>query len=465
MDNIDNEGLSDQIDDYLMDRLSEAERDAFEAEMLVSPEIQRELVFRSTVSNAIWTSNYIPNKHYEMEPAEGAVTSRGWWSEVSSLWKNFSWLVKLLTMTTILAALSILAYLWSRQPGRVRSEPIATVSSENASYADTANQGESPALPDAPAPTAIPAKPAIKSLPEPSAGIPASQTISAEKEAWNATVKLSTCEAYRAFIQQYPQSSFLLQAEQAIQQQCLPTPDHLLPASVKKIQADMVRVEGSEFIMGCRDGETNDSCAASEKPEHLVRVPAFSIGRYEVTQAQWRAVIGSDPPRSANKGCDDCPVEFVSWIGVQEFISKLNTLTKRNYRLPSEAEWEFAARGGSKSKGYRYSGSNDLSLIAWTGKYTKKATQPVGTKAPNELGLYDMSGNVHEWTMDCYNNSYDGAPTDGKAWLTKGNCELRVARGGSWNPDEPASYCRPAFRLYFPATTAIPVVGFRLATD
>jgi len=462
MKDIDEE-LSDRIDDYLLDRLPEAERDAFEAEMLVSPAIQQEVLFRSSVSNALWLNGQTPGN--QSEPELEAVVDSGWWGASKKAWKELPWPAKALAIVAAVAAVGMLAYLWGRQPERAKPEAKTIATSDTTFTADIPNRDKSLVFPDTPKTPAIQPKPAKKTLPESSAGVSAPPTDTMEKEAWSAAVQSGTCEAYRAFVQKYPKSTYLPQAEQAIREQCLPTPEHLLPVPIQKLRADMVRVEGGSFLMGCRNEETPDTCAASEKPEHLVRVPAFSIGRYEVTQAQWRAVIGTDPPRLTNKGCDDCPVEYVSWLNAQEFIGKLNAMTKRNYRLPSEAEWEFAARGGAVSKGYRFSGSNDLGLVAWSGKYTKKATQPVGTKAPNELGLYDMSGNVHEWTMDCYNANYDGAPTDGTAWLTKGNCELRVARGGSWNPADPGGYCRPAFRLYFPATTAIPVVGFRLVSE
>jgi formylglycine-generating enzyme len=155
----------------------------------------------------------------------------------------------------------------------------------------------------------------------------------------------------------------------------------------------MVRITGAAFIMGCKSGRDTD-CNDSEKPAHEVRLRDFYIGRYEVTQAQWRAVMGIDPPLLYNKGCDQCPVERVSWDDIQTFLKKLNILTGKRYRLPTEAEWEYAARGGNLSKGYLYSGSNTMGEVAWYDANAKlgntngaqKTTRPVGTKKPNELG-------------------------------------------------------------------------------
>ena len=138
--------------------------------------------------------------------------------------------------------------------------------------------------------------------------------------------------------------------------------------------------------------------------------------------------MGENPSRSKN--CPQCPVETVSWTNVQEFLRKLNARGGR-YRLPSEAEWEYAARGGQRSQGYSYAGSHDLDAVAWHRGDSGYRTHPVGQKRANELGLYDMSGNVDEWVQDCWNGSYAGAPIDGRAW-ERGDCRRRVLRGGSW---------------------------------
>jgi formylglycine-generating enzyme required for sulfatase activity len=184
---------------------------------------------------------------------------------------------------------------------------------------------------------------------------------------------------------------------------------------------EMVFVEGGEFIMG--DAEFEDA------PPHKVTVSSFYIGKYPVTQAQWEAVMGNNP--SEFKNCENCPVENVSWYDCQEFIQKLNAKTGKTYRLPTEAEWEYAARGGKRSKGYKYAGSNEIEAVAWYYKNNENKTHPVGQKSPNELGIYDMSGNVWEWCNDWYgdyrlNEAYAKNPQGPDS----GTC--RVLRGGSW---------------------------------
>ncbi|MBE2207851.1 MAG: SUMF1/EgtB/PvdO family nonheme iron enzyme [Saprospiraceae bacterium] len=231
---------------------------------------------------------------------------------------------------------------------------------------------------------------------------------------------------------------------------------------------DMVFVPGGTFTMGWvkeRDGEGYNS----EKPAHEVTVKDFYIGKYPVTQSQWRTVMGSDPPELNNKGCDQCPVERVSWDDIQEFLKKLNEMTGKQYRLPTEAEWEYAARGGKQSKGYLYSGSNNLDEVAWYDKNYKagntfgeqKTTRPVGGKKPNELGLYDMSGNVWEWCEDDWHSNYNGAPVDGSAWVDSSRASNRVYRGGGWN--NTAGYCRAADRRHYTPTLRSNNLGFRLA--
>ncbi|MBK7000404.1 MAG: SUMF1/EgtB/PvdO family nonheme iron enzyme [Rhodoferax sp.] len=184
----------------------------------------------------------------------------------------------------------------------------------------------------------------------------------------------------------------------------------------------MVRIPAGSFEMGSNDGDSD------EKPVHRVSVRAFELGATEVTQGQWRAVMGSNPSNFKDCG-NDCPVEMVSWDDVQEFIKKLNQKTGKQYRLPSEAEWEYACRAGGR---HQYCGSDDLDAVAWYSNNSGNKTQPVGKKQANAWGLYDMTGNVWEWVQDCWNESYSGAPTDGSAWMS-GNCGLRAVRGGSWS--------------------------------
>lgn len=233
-----------------------------------------------------------------------------------------------------------------------------------------------------------------------------------------------------------------------------------LPKPIQDLLNNMVRVQGGDFTMGSNEGD-------DEKPPHTVTLSSFNIGKYEVTQAQWQAVMGSNP--SHFKDCGSrCPVEKVSWNDVQEFIKKLNRMTGKTFRLPSEAEWEYAARG-RRSDGYKYAGSDNIESVAWYTKnsYDKGKSHPdygthtVGTKSPNELGLYDMSGNVWEWCSDWYDeNYYKNSPRNNPQGPSSTQ-SFRVLRGGSWS-----HYyydCRVANRLRVQPSDSYTLVGFRLA--
>jgi len=226
-----------------------------------------------------------------------------------------------------------------------------------------------------------------------------------------------------------------------------------LPETLRK---QMVHVRGGTFRMGCT-AEQND-CADNEKPVHQVQVSDFEIGKYEVTQEVWEAVMGENP--SHFKGCSQCPAEHVSWEDVQAFLKQLNEVTGSRYRLPTEAEWEYAARGGQRSRGYPYAGSETPGSVAWYGRNSWGATHPVGQKHPNELGLYDMSGNVWEWVADCWHADYVGVPSDKSAWQS-GDCSVRVLRGGSW--DDVPGDIRSTGRGSDTAGSLGSKVGFRLA--
>ena len=196
--------------------------------------------------------------------------------------------------------------------------------------------------------------------------------------------------------------------------------------NVGGVEFTMVYVEGGTFMMGSNDADADDD----EKPVHQVTLSDYYIGETEVTQALWKAVVGSNP--SSFKG-DNLPVEEVSWYDCQDFIGRLNQITGENFSLPTEAQWEFAARGGDDSKGYKYSGSNNPDAVAWyedNACYVQDCgTRPVATKQPNELGIYDMSGNVWEWCSDWY-GSYSSAAVTDPAGPSSGS--IRVYRGGSW---------------------------------
>ena len=220
-----------------------------------------------------------------------------------------------------------------------------------------------------------------------------------------------------------------------------------LSAELNKLINNMVYVSGGTFIMG--GDESSD-----QTPTHSVTLSSYYICKYEVTQALWRAVMGSNP--SKFKG-DNLPVEQVSWNDCQTFINRLNNYTGRNFRLPTEAEWEFAARGGNYSRHYKYSGSNYISDVAWYCDNSGNRTHPVGTKQANELGLYDMSGNVWEWCSDRY-GSYSSYSQSNPTGATSGFG--RVERGGNWCGL--ARYCCSSHRSYYAPGNSFDDLGLRL---
>ncbi len=198
-----------------------------------------------------------------------------------------------------------------------------------------------------------------------------------------------------------------------------------MSAEIKKLINNMVYVSSGSFTMGGTSEQGSDAYN-DEKPTHSVTLSSYYICKYEVTQALWRAVMGSNP--SNFKG-DNLPVENVSWYDCQTFINRLNSYTGCNFRLPTEAEWEFAARGGNYSRHYKYSGSNYISDVGWYDDNSGNRSFPVGTKQANELGLFDMSGNVYEWCSDWY-GSYSSYSQNDPTGATSGS--YRVRRGGGW---------------------------------
>jgi len=219
------------------------------------------------------------------------------------------------------------------------------------------------------------------------------------------------------------------------------------------IDDDMVSIEGGCFNMGDVFGDGDEN----EKPVHRVCVEGFGLAKYEVTQGLWRLVMGSNPANFTACG-DDCPVEQVSYDDAQAFLAKLNRQTGRDYRLPTEAEWEYACRSGGKKQ--RYCGGNSPDTLAWYDDNSGQKTHRVGGKQANGLGLYDMSGNVWEWVEDCYHDNYRGAPTDGSAWK-QNLCQVRVLRGGSWY-DFPR-VLRSADRIRLDSGNRLYGLGFRVA--
>ncbi len=220
-------------------------------------------------------------------------------------------------------------------------------------------------------------------------------------------------------------------------------------------------IEGMVFVKGgCYDmGDTFGDGESVERPVHNVCVDDFYIGETEVTQAKWREVMGNNP--SYFKDCDDCPVEMVSWNDNQEFIERINQKTGKAFRLPTEAEWEYAARSGGKKE--KYSGTSsesELGEYAWYDKNSGRQTHPVKQKRPNAIGLYDMSGNVWEWVQDWNDKSYyKNSPMDNPKGPSSGS--YRVFRGGSWfvTGMNARTACRAG---YFPGAQ-YKYIGFRMA--
>ena len=208
-----------------------------------------------------------------------------------------------------------------------------------------------------------------------------------------------------------------------------------LSLTVNGVSFEMVYVEGGSFDMGATTEQGSDT-EYDEIPVHSVTLSGYYIGKCEVTQELWLAVMGSWPGGAQN------PVESVSWNDCQNFIKKLNSLTGRTFRLPTEAEWEYAARGGKKSRHYKYSGSNNIFDVAWYNRNSGGSTHAVGTKSPNELGIYDMSGNVWEWCSDWYGGYSAGAQTNPQG---PSSGSRRVLRGGGWFYN--ARCCRVSYRI------------------
>ncbi|WP_337949519.1 formylglycine-generating enzyme family protein [Prevotella sp.] len=242
-------------------------------------------------------------------------------------------------------------------------------------------------------------------------------------------------------------------AQQPVVQATVTNSDNISIPVKDGISIEMVRVEAGTFTMGATPEMENP--LDDEKPAHQVTLTNdYYIGKYEVTQALWKAVMGNNP--SYSKG-NNLPVERVSWDNCQKFISKLNRITGKTFRLPTEAEWEYAARGGNKSRGYQCSGSSNLSDVAWYEDNSGNKTHNVGSKQANELGIYDMSGNVHEWCQDWY-DKYSNSSKVNPTGANSGS--YRVSRGGGW-----AGYawdCRSSYRNYCSPGSRYNHLGLRL---
>uniref|UniRef100_UPI0039A4F2DD formylglycine-generating enzyme family protein n=1 Tax=Ornithobacterium rhinotracheale TaxID=28251 RepID=UPI0039A4F2DD len=222
---------------------------------------------------------------------------------------------------------------------------------------------------------------------------------------------------------------------------------------INELEIEFIPVTGSLFNMGNKEGDDD------EKPLHMVRVKDFYIGKTEVTQELYRTIMKKNP---SEFNCDFCPVERVSWLDTQEFIKKLNQITGLKFRLPSEAEWEFSAKGGKKSKRFDYSGGNEINKIAWNASNSSGRSHPVSEKEPNELGISDMTGNVWEWCQDWYEpDYYQFSPKNNPVNTNLGSS--RVLRGCSWRNNE--DKCRVTYRFGYSPTDRRSNVGFRLVLD
>ncbi len=238
--------------------------------------------------------------------------------------------------------------------------------------------------------------------------------------------------------------------------------EHDTPISVAKevitvngVSFTMIEIEGGKFTMGATKVQSTSS-DDNEKPEHMVALTTYKIGETEVTQELWKAVMFNNP--SYFNG-NLLPVESVTWNDCQEFIRRLNDITGRNFRLPTEAEWEYAARGGKNKRDYKYSGSNNIDEVAWFRSNSDGTTHRVGSKLPNRLGIYDMSGNVWEWCQDWYGNYYDIGLEQNPTGPNSGT--RKVLRGGSWFFVDRT--CRISMRSGNEPTCRAYNIGLRLA--
>ncbi len=298
---------------------------------------------------------------------------------------------------------------------------------------------------------------------------PTSQRVQSDPEddAWQVTKSTNSATGYEAYLNEYPKGRYAGAARVAIaavRATPILQPQSVTARATERTELvtrdcsdcpEMVLLPAGSFQMG--SNEDSDG-----KPTHRVNMKSFFLGKFEVTQGQWKAMMGSNPSKFSNCG-DNCPVEQVSWIDIQQFIQKLNKKTGQNYRLPSEAEWEYAARAGSTTQ---YSWGNDIgrnnaNCNGCGSEWDNKSTAPVGQFKPNSFGLHDTHGNVWEWVQDGNHDNYHAAPTDGSAWESGGDEKRRVLRGGSWYII-PANL-RSALRFRLSPDLRDGGIGFRLA--
>jgi len=304
---------------------------------------------------------------------------------------------------------------------------------------------------------------AATAAPAPKPAAPDSAAV--ELSFWDSVKNSDNAADFEEYLRQFPQGRFVVPAHSKLKHlQAAAMPPKTEPVSVETTSPavkpskpafpfgiEMVEIPGGTFQMGC--GPKDRECFDDEKPRHPVTVPAFALGKTEVTQGQWKAVMGSNPSNFQQCG-GDCPVETVSWPDAQAFIAKLNGLTGKSFRLPSEAEWEYACRAGKETL---YCGGDDVDAVAWYGNNSGNTTHPVGRQRANAWGLYDMSGNVWEWTCSAYADHYgSGQETDCPA-----TAQHRVLRGGSWV--DFGRHARSAHRIRFVPGARRSYAGFRLS--
>lgn len=276
-----------------------------------------------------------------------------------------------------------------------------------------------------------------------------------EEQIWAVTKSANTVTAYDFYLRNLPLGRHADAARRARDNLLSSTPWQPVAGSNIKDCAncpDLVVIPNGSFTMG--------GAVPGNTPQHRVNITSFAIGTTEVTQAQWRAVMGTNPSLFRSCG-DDCPVENISWNDVQQYLQKLNSLTGKIYRLPSEAEWEYACRGAGS---HAYCGSDDLDQVAWHNTNSRQTTHPVAGKLANAFGVFDMSGNVLEWTADHWHETYYGAPNDGSAWITGGDLPFRVVRGGSFA--YPSWVHQSSMRIKYAANSSgtwSDLIGFRVA--
>jgi len=310
---------------------------------------------------------------------------------------------------------------------------------------------------------------------------PASTATDPEYETWTAAGEANTVAAYQAYLDAFPKGKYAAAARIKVAALSTPAPTRVAPSAPPSVPPaavavgdgarpatqplappplaapkdctdcpEMVEIPAGSFDMG-ENGAT-----------HRVSLRAFALSRTEVTQRQWKAVMGANPSEFSNCG-EQCPVDNISWDDAQTFVRKLSIRTGRTYRLPSESEWEYACRANARNE---HCGSDYVDAVAWYGALTTPAgnsartTNRVGLKQANAWGLYDMSGNVWEWTQDCWNDNYSGAPLDGTAWNT-GHCGQHVLRGGSWQYSPQLT--RAAARIHYASTFRLNILGLRVA--